>query len=83
VSVRIYTRKYCSYCVRAKRLLDDLGVSYDEIPVDGDPQAHARMKAESGQQTVPQIWINSVHVGGCDELMALHHAGRLAAMLGI
>lgn len=81
MSVKMYTRKYCSYCVRAKRLLDELGVTYDEVPVDDDAEALATMKAESGQRTVPQIWIGGTHIGGCDELMSLHSAGRLTSLL--
>lgn len=81
MAVKIFTRKYCSYCVRAKHLLDDLGITYDEVSVDGDADALATMKAESGQRTVPQIWIGGTHVGGCDELMSLHSTGRLGALL--
>lgn len=79
--VKMFTRQYCSYCVRAKRLLDDLGVAYEEVSVDGDADALATMKAKSGQHTVPQIWIGGTHVGGCDELMSLHSAGRLNELL--
>ena len=81
MAVKMYTRKYCSYCVRAKRLLEGMGVVYDEISVDGDADALAKMKAESGQHTVPQIWIGDTHVGGCDELMGLHSNGRLSQLL--
>lgn len=81
MSVTIYTRKFCSYCVRAKRLLDDLGVVYHEVPVDRDQEAFALMQEKSGRRTVPQIWIGSTHVGGCDELMTLHAAGRLQGLL--
>lgn len=77
----MYTRAYCSYCVRAKRLLNDLGLPYREISVDGDPEALAAMKAASGRHTVPQIWIGSTHVGGCDELMQLQASGRLLDMV--
>lgn len=77
----MYTRKYCSFCVRAKRLLDELGIAYQEIPVDGDPESLAEMKAASGRHTVPQIWIGSTHVGGCDELMQLQASGRLLEMV--
>jgi glutaredoxin 3 len=77
----MYTRRWCGYCFRAKRLLDDLGVRYTEVSVDGDAAAFARMKAESGRQTVPQIWINGLHVGGCDDLFGLHYTGQLEPML--
>lgn len=81
MAVTIYTRKYCSYCVRAKHLFDHIGVAYREVPVDRDPEAFEHMKATSGRRTVPQIWIGQTHVGGCDELMSLHSAGRLQGML--
>lgn len=81
MAVKMYTRKYCSYCVRAKHLLDQLGVAYSEVSVDGDSEALAAMKEASGQRTVPQIWIGRTHVGGCDELMSLHHSGRLQDLL--
>lgn len=81
MSVKMYTRRYCSYCVRAKQLLDELGAGYTEISVDNDPAALDVMKRDSGQRTVPQIWIGQTHVGGCDELMALHRSGRLLSLL--
>lgn len=81
MDVVIYTRKYCPFCVHALSLLDSLEVTYSEVPVDADPAALAVMKEQSGQHTVPQIWIGPTHVGGCDELMSLHRAGRLHAVL--
>ena len=79
--VVIYTRGWCMYCVRAKRLLDDLGVQYQEISVDGDASALQDMMEKSQRRTVPQIWIGALHVGGCDELMGLHRAGKLVPLL--
>lgn len=81
MTVTMYTRKYCPYCVHAKDLLDQLGVAYKEVPVDADAEALAAMKARSGQRTVPQIWIGNTHVGGCDELMGLHRTDRLQGLL--
>lgn len=81
MNIKMYTRAYCSYCVRAKRLLNDLGLAYQEISVDGDPEALATMKAASGRHTVPQIWIGATHVGGCDDLMRLHASGGLLNMV--
>lgn len=78
---KIYTRRYCSYCVRAKQLLDQLGVEYTEIPVDGNPQAYQESIDESGRYTFPQIWIGSEHVGGCDDLFSLYHSGKLTELL--
>lgn len=81
MSVTIYTRQTCYFCVQAKRLLDQLDVQYREIPVDRDPASLQEMKDRSGRRTVPQIWIGETHVGGCDELFAMHQAGNLAPLL--
>ncbi len=81
MAVVIYTRQWCGYCVRAKRLLDELGAHYQEIPIDGDDSALETMLNKSGRRTVPQIWIGEFHVGGCDELVGLHRAGKLAPLL--
>ncbi|MGH1486401.1 MAG: glutaredoxin 3 [Cellvibrionaceae bacterium] len=79
--VTIYTTRYCPFCVRAKQLLDHKNVDYHEIPVDKDRGLREKMMKESGQRTVPQIWINKQHVGGCDELYGLERAGELDALL--
>lgn len=81
MAVTIYTRKYCGYCVHAKHLFDQLGVSYEEIAVDRDQVALQRMYEQSGRRTVPQIWIGDVHVGGCDDLYSLHRSGELQQLL--
>ncbi|MBC6905877.1 glutaredoxin 3 [Saccharophagus sp. K07] len=81
MSVKIYTRKLCSYCVHAKNLFDRLGVAYEEISVDGDQEALLRMVEMSGRRSVPQIWIGDTHVGGCDDLYALHRNGQLQGLL--
>lgn len=79
--VTIYTSALCGYCAMAKRLLDDKGVRYDEIPVDMDVKRRAEMEQRSGRRTVPQIWIGDRHVGGYDDLAALERAGQLDALL--
>lgn len=79
--VTIYTRQTCYYCVQAKRLLDKLDVHYLDIQVDRDPARLQEMKDRSGRHTVPQIWIGEIHVGGCDELYAMHEAGHLEPLL--
>lgn len=80
--VEIYTRSTCGYCVRAKRLLAMRGVDYAEISIDGDPELRATMIARAnGRTTVPQIFIDGRHVGGCDDLFELEQAGELAALL--
>ena len=77
----IYSASYCPYCVRAKELLKRKGVSYQEIMVDQDDALRDEMMAKSQRQTVPQIFINDVHVGGCDDLYALEKEGKLDNML--
>lgn len=80
--VTIYTTMLCPYCHRAKALLADKGVSYDEIDVGMDPKLRAEMeKRANGGYTVPQIFIGETHVGGCDELYALDAKGALDPML--
>lgn len=81
--VTIYTTQFCPYCVRAKRLLDSKQVSYDEIPVDTDSEQRQIMMERSQGHTVPQIFIDDQHVGGCDELYALEAAGELDSRLGL
>jgi glutaredoxin 3 len=80
-AVTIYTTRFCPFCIRAKHLLNSKQVAYTEIPVDGDPAARRAMTERAGRTSVPQIWINDVHVGGCDELYALERQGRLDALL--
>jgi glutaredoxin 3 len=82
--VLIYTTSWCPYCARARRLLEDKGVSFTEIDVGAQPAARAEMVERSGgRETVPQIFIGSRHVGGCDDLYALEAAGRLDELLGV
>lgn len=80
--VVIYTTSLCCYCHRAKDLLRAKGVQFDEV--DASPrEVRAQMIQKSGGRTsVPQIWIDEAHVGGCDDLYALDRAGRLDSMLG-
>ncbi len=80
-SVVLYTTRYCPYCIRAKQLLSSKGVSFQDIPVDNDPEKREEMMQKSGRHTVPQIWIGGTHVGGCDELYDLERQGKLDAML--
>lgn len=81
--VLIYSSNYCPFCMRAKSLLKSKGVSYDERNVDGKPELRRKMMSESGQRTVPQIWIGQQHVGGCDDLFALERAGKLDGLLAV
>lgn len=80
--VEIYTTQTCPYCIAAKRLLQKKGVAYKEIDVGGQPQLRAAMTQRAGGRTsVPQIFIGDKHVGGCDGIHALDHAGQLDALL--
>ncbi len=79
--VEVFTTLVCPYCVRAKQLLDSLSIGYDEIRVDLDDAKRAEMMERSGRRTVPQIFINGQSVGGCDDLYALHRAGKLQPLL--
>ena len=79
--ITIYCSNYCPFCIRAKQLLDKKGARYTEIGVDGKPDVRAKMTKLAGKSSVPQIWINDVHVGGCDELIALDRSGKLDKML--
>ncbi len=80
--ITIYSTGYCPYCIRAKALLDSKAAAYEEIRVDLQPLLKREMMARSGRQTVPQIFIDDLHVGGCDELFALERQARLDPLLG-
>lgn len=79
--ILIYTTKICPYCVMAKRLLNQKGVSYEEINVDNDPQLREEMMRKTNRRTVPQIYIGELHVGGFNELYALDQEKKLDALL--
>ena len=80
--VEIYTKIFCSYCARAKRLLGDKGVDYEEYDITlGGPKRAEMIQRAEGRTTVPQIFIDDVHVGGSDDLHALDGDGRLDPML--
>ena len=81
-NVVIYTTMTCPYCFRAKRLLQQKGVKYQEIDVTMSPGKRAQMTQKAnGRRTVPQIFIGKTHVGGSDELHALERAGKLDNLL--
>jgi len=79
--VRIYSKTPCPYCVRAKILLDQKGVSYTEISLDGKPQEAEALFKKTGFRTVPQIFIGDDCIGGCDSLYELESQGRLDVLL--
>jgi len=81
-AVEIYTKIGCPYCARAKALLDQKGVAYDEREISSDPQARQEMLGRAnGRTTVPQVFIADEHIGGSDDLAALESAGKLDALL--
>lgn len=78
----IYTTSVCPYCIRAKKLLEKKGVPYKEIDVSGDTEKRLTMiEKAGGRSTVPQIFIGTTHVGGCDDLHALDAKGELDFLL--
>ena len=82
-AVKMYTTAVCPYCIRAKQLLKSRGVEQiEEIRIDQDPTARQQMMELTGRRTVPQIFIGSTHVGGCDDLIALDGQGGLLPLLG-
>ena len=81
--VEMYTTMWCGYCARARGLLNKKGVAFEDIDVEADSSKRDEMiQRAGGRTTVPQIFIDGVHVGGSDDLMALDRAGKLDPMLG-
>lgn len=81
-SVKMYSSDFCPYCSRAKALLRQRGVTdFEEIVVDGRPELRARMTELTRRTSVPQIFIGTTHVGGCDDLHELDRNGALTALL--
>ncbi len=81
-AVKMYSTATCPYCMRAKALLRQRGVeTIDEIDIDERPGERAAMIAQTNRWTVPQIFIGDVHVGGCDDLVALDRSGGLEPLL--
>ena len=80
--VKMYTTAVCPYCVQAKRILKSKGVEHiEEIRIDSNPDQRTHMMEITGRRTVPQIFIGSTHVGGCDDLMDLDSRGGLVPLL--
>ena len=79
--VIIYTTKTCPYCYKAKSLLKSLDIRYKEVSVDFNSKLRAEMASKAGKTSVPQIWFGEDHIGGCDDLHALHSAGNLLQSL--
>ena len=80
--VEIYTWRTCPFCIRAKHLLTQKGVQFTEYSIDGDEVARKKMaQRANGRRTLPQIFINDHHVGGCDDIYALDSVGKLDELL--
>jgi len=80
--VEIYTWATCPFCIRAKALLNRKGVKFTEYTIDGDEAARTKMSERAnGRRSLPQIFINDYHVGGCDDIHALNTEGKLDELL--
>lgn len=81
--VRMYSTRFCPYCIRARMLLKRKDVGFEDIPVGNNPELWDEMSLRSGRDSVPQIFINEHHVGGYDDLAALNRSGELDKLLGL
>ena len=79
--VVMYSTGWCPYCDRARELLTKKGVEFKEIDVDQDGKLREEMSARSGRRTVPQIFIGTKHIGGCEDLFALDASGELDRLI--
>jgi glutaredoxin 3 len=73
----IYSKPTCPYCVRAKALLTQLNIPFTEVQIQNKPALREEMISKAGHYTVPQIFLNDTHIGGCDDLYAMHKLGKL------
>ncbi len=80
--VIVYSGSYCPYCVRAKRLLQQKGVAFEEILLDGKDRELIELRERTGHRTIPQIFIGDHFVGGFTELAELESSGKLDELLG-
>jgi len=80
-AITMYSSAICPYCVMAKNFLKSRGLGWSEVRIDTDPDARQRMVALARRTSVPQIFIGETHVGGYDDMMALHRAGKLEPLL--
>jgi glutaredoxin 3 len=79
--ITLYTSAVCGYCVAAKNFLRSRGLSWNEVRIDTDPAEREKMVALARRTSVPQIFVGDTHVGGYDDMMALHRAGKLEPLL--
>ena len=81
VRVEIYVKTFCPFCYRAEKLLDSKGVQYETYMLDSSERRQEMIQRANGRTTVPQIFIDDEHVGGCDDLYALDREGKLEQLL--
>jgi len=81
--ITIYTTSTCPYCDRAKMLFKHKGLKYEEINVEEEHLRNKMIELAGGRRTVPQIFIGSTHVGGCDDLYALENKGKLDELIAL
>ena len=79
--ITMYSSAICPYCVMAKNFLKSKGHTWNEVRIDTDPAERDKMVARARRTSVPQIFVGEVHVGGYDDMMALHRAGKLEPLL--
>ena len=79
--ITLYTSAVCGYCVAAKNFLKSKGLQWTEVRIDTDPAQREKMVALARRTSVPQIFVGDVHVGGYDDMMALHRAGRFEPLV--
>jgi len=79
--ITLYTSAVCAYCTAAKQFLRSRGLEWTEVRIDQEPDARMRMVETTGRTSVPQIFVGKTHVGGYDDMMALHRAGKLEPLL--
>ncbi len=82
--IEMYSKAFCPFCIRAKNLLKNKGMSFIDIPASNDAEKRAEMnKRSGGRNTFPQIFIDGKHIGGCDDIFALEQSGKLDPLLGL
>ena len=82
-TAKLYTFKVCPFCQKAKNLLNQKGIDFEEIDISGNDQKLEELEKETGMSTVPQIWIKNTFVGGCDDLYKLESEGKLDTLINI
>lgn len=82
-NVKIYTKDYCTYCTKAKALLDSLNVEYEEIDITNTPEVMEEISQKSGFRTVPQIFVGDKCLGGSDDIHAMNDRGELKKELNL